>query len=31
MIIDYMNQPMEDMDNEIKKTNCYPCNRSNVF
>lgn len=22
---------MEDMDNEIKKTNRYPCNRSNIF
>lgn len=31
MIVDYMNQPMEDMDNEIEKTNCSPCNRSNVF
>lgn len=22
---------MEDMDNEIKKTNCYPCSRSDAF
>lgn len=31
MIIDYMNQPMEETNNEIKKINRYPCNRSNVF
>lgn len=36
MTVDYMKNMdcligMEDMNNEIKKTNCSPCNRSNVF
>lgn len=36
MTVDYMKNMdcligMEDMNNEIKKTNRYPCSRSNVF